>query len=195
MTTSKFFDGAQEAVAEGTLTEAEIDAAVRRILTLKFELGLFENPRHPDAALQAEFIGSAAHAELNLEAARRSLVLLTNDGTLPLEGGLPEGGDGRATASGPRTIALVGPNADDAQTQLGDWAGSSGQADWLPDGQPRAMIRTVLDGFRDRVPADWTVAYAPGARILDVGPDPEGSSSPTDSPAPRSSSRPRPTRR
>ncbi|MGW1662491.1 exo-beta-d-1,3/1,6-glucosidase [Streptomyces microflavus] len=184
MTTSKFFDGAQEAVAEGTLTEAEIDAAVRRILTLKFELGLFENPRHPDTALQAEFIGSAAHAELNLEAARRSLVLLTNDGTLPLEGGLQEGGDGRGTGSGPRTIALVGPNADDAQTQLGDWAGSSGQADWLPDGQPRAMIRTVLDGFRDRVPADWTVAYVPGARILDVGPDPEGEFFPDGQPRP-----------
>ncbi|MBT2427978.1 glycoside hydrolase family 3 C-terminal domain-containing protein [Streptomyces sp. ISL-112] len=184
MTTWKFFDGAQEAVAEGALTEAEIDAAVRRVLTLKFELGLFENPRHPDAARQAEFIGSTAHAELNLEAARRSLVLLTNDGTLPLAGGLEAvdpgaltahgGGRARATASGPRTVAVVGPNADDAQTQLGDWAGSSGQADWLPDGQPRAMIRTVLDGFRDRVPADWTVTYAPGARILDVGPDPEG---------------------
>ncbi|WP_326707719.1 glycoside hydrolase family 3 N-terminal domain-containing protein [Streptomyces cyaneofuscatus] len=194
MTTSKFFDGAQESVAEGALTEAEIDAAVRRILTLKFELGLFENPRHPDAARQAEFIGSAAHAELNLEAARRSLVLLTNDGTLPLAGGLEAeepgsltahgGGRARATASGPRTVAVVGPNAYDAQTQLGDWAGSSGQADWLPDGQPRAMIRTVLDGFRDRVPADWTVAYAPGARILGVGPDPEGEFFPDGQPRP-----------
>ncbi|MFD6799222.1 glycoside hydrolase family 3 N-terminal domain-containing protein [Streptomyces cyaneofuscatus] len=194
MTTSKFFEGAQEAVAEGALTEAEIDAAVRRILTLKFELGLFENPRHPDAARQAEFIGSAAHAELNLEAARRSLVLLTNDGTLPLSGGLEAedpgsltahgGGRARATASGPRTVAVVGPNAHDAQTQLGDWAGSSGQADWLPDGQPRAMIRTVLDGFRDRVPADWTVTYAPGARILDVGPDPEGEFFPDGQPRP-----------
>ncbi|MFD3975486.1 glycoside hydrolase family 3 N-terminal domain-containing protein [Streptomyces cyaneofuscatus] len=194
MTTSKFFEGAQEAVAEGALTEAEIDAAVRRILTLKFELGLFENPRHPDAALQTAFIGSAAHAELNLEAARRSLVLLTNDGTLPLAGGLEAeepgsltahgGGRARATASGPRTVAVVGPNAHDAQTQLGDWAGSSGQADWLPDGQPRAMIRTVLDGFRDRVPADWTVSYAPGARILDVGPDPEGEFFPDGQPRP-----------
>ncbi|MFJ7326039.1 glycoside hydrolase family 3 N-terminal domain-containing protein [Streptomyces cyaneofuscatus] len=194
MTTSKFFDGAQESVAEGALTEAEIDAAVRRILTLKFELGLFENPRHPDAARQAEFIGSAAHAELNLEAARRSLVLLTNDGTLPLAGGLEAedpgsltargGGRARATASGPRTVAVIGPNAHDAQTQLGDWAGSSGQADWLPDGQPRAMIRTVLDGFRDRVPADWTVTYAPGARILDVGPDPEGEFFPDGQPRP-----------
>ncbi|GGU90791.1 glycoside hydrolase family 3 N-terminal domain-containing protein [Streptomyces bacillaris] len=189
MTTSKFFEGAQEAVAEGMLTEAEIDAAVRRILTLKFELGLFENPRHPDPARQAAFIGSSAHAALNLEAARRSLVLLTNDGTLPFAGGLETGGletsgEGRGTGPEPRTVAVVGPNADDAQTQLGDWAGSSGQADWLPDGQPRAMIRTVLDGFREKVPADWTVSYAPGARILDVGPDPEGEFFPDGQPRP-----------
>ncbi|UQA35579.1 glycoside hydrolase family 3 N-terminal domain-containing protein [Streptomyces sp. HNA39] len=185
MTTPKFFQGAQEAVAEGMLAEAEIDAAVRRILTLKFELGLFENPRHPDPARQTAFIGSSAHAALNLEAARRSLVLLTNDGTLPFACGLEEGGaGGRSAAPGPRTVAVVGPNADDAQTQLGDWAGSSGQADWLPDGQPRAMIRTVLDGFREKVPADWTVSYAPGARILDVGPDPEGESFPDGQPRP-----------
>jgi len=46
------------------------------------------------------------------------------------------------------------------------------------------MIRTVLDGFRDRVPADWTVTYAPGARILDVGPDPEGEFFPDGQPRP-----------
>lgn len=163
------------------------------MLTLKFELGLFENPRHPDAARQAEVIGSAGHAVLNLEAARRSLVLLTNDGTLPLAGGFAAGEDGRAVAeagAAPRTVAVIGPNADDAQTQLGDWAGSSGQADWLPDGQPRAMIRTVLDGFRAHVPAGWDVTYARGAEILSVGPDPEGSSSRTGSPA-RTSSSPR----
>ncbi|WP_329040813.1 glycoside hydrolase family 3 C-terminal domain-containing protein [Streptomyces sp. NBC_00178] len=185
MTTPQFFDGAQNAVAEGTLDEAEIDAAVRRVLTLKFELGLFENPRHPDAARQAEVIGSAGHAELNLEAARRSLVLLTNDGTLPLAGGLVPGDDGRAAASAaPRTVAVVGPNADDAQNQLGDWAGSSGQADWLPDGHPRAMIRTVLDGFREHVPHDWSVTYARGAEILTVGPDPEGAFFPDGQPRP-----------
>ncbi|MEU4261620.1 exo-beta-d-1,3/1,6-glucosidase [Streptomyces argenteolus] len=187
MTTPKFFEGAQRAVESGTLDEAEIDAAVRRVLTLKFELGLFENPRRPDAARQAEVIGSAEHAVLNLEAARRSLVLLTNDGTLPLAGGFEAGADGRAL-SGPvptaRTVAVVGPNADDAQTQLGDWAGSSGQADWLPDGHPRAMIRTVLDGFRAHAPADWTVSYARGAGILTVGPDPEGEFFPDGQPRP-----------
>ncbi|MER5893514.1 glycoside hydrolase family 3 N-terminal domain-containing protein [Streptomyces sp. NPDC001876] len=187
MATPKFFEGAQEAVARGTLDEAEIDAAVRRILTLKFELGLFENPRHPDAERQAAVIGSAEHAALNLEAARRSLVLLTNDGTLPLAGGFEPGPDGRALAapgSAPRTVAVIGPNADDAQTQLGDWAGSSGQADWLPDGHPRAMIRTVLDGFREQAPESWTVSYARGAEILTVGPDPDGEFFPDGQPRP-----------
>ncbi|RPK81823.1 Periplasmic beta-glucosidase precursor [Streptomyces sp. ADI97-07] len=187
MTTPKFFEGAQRAVEQGTLGEAEIDAAVRRVLTLKFELGLFENPRHPDTARQAEVIGSAGHAVLNLEAARRSLVLLTNDGALPLAGGFEAGADGRALSGpvpAPRTVAVVGPNADDAQTQLGDWAGSSGQADWLPDGHPRPMIRTVLDGFRAHAPAEWTVSYARGARILTVGPDPEGEFFPDGQPRP-----------
>ncbi|MFJ3190142.1 exo-beta-d-1,3/1,6-glucosidase [Streptomyces halstedii] len=187
MTTPQFFEGAQNAVAQGLLDEAGIDAAVRRVLTLKFELGLFEDPRHPDPARQATVIGSAAHTALNLEAARRSLVLLTNDGTLPLEGGFEAGADGRALAvpdAAPRTVAVVGPNADDAQTQLGDWAGASGQADWLPDGQPRSMVRTVLDGLRAHVPEDWTVSYARGAEILSVGPDPEGAYFPDGQPRP-----------
>ncbi|MFJ8747940.1 glycoside hydrolase family 3 N-terminal domain-containing protein [Streptomyces sp. NPDC102441] len=187
MATPQFFEGAQSAVADGTLDEAEIDAAVARVLTLKFELGLFENPRHPDAARQAAVIGSTAHTTLNLEAARRSLVLLTNDGALPLGSTLVPDEDGRAVApagSAPRTVAVIGPNADDAQTQLGDWAGSSGQTDWLPDGHPRAMIRTVLDGFREHVPDSWNVTYARGAEILSVGPDPEGAFFPDGQPRP-----------
>ncbi|GIG09478.1 exo-beta-d-1,3/1,6-glucosidase [Catellatospora coxensis] len=186
MTTPDFFDGAQDAVAKGLLDESELDAAVARILTLKFELGLFENPRHPDAARQAEVIGVAAHAELNLEVARRSLVLLRNDGTLPLAGGLTAGPDGRAAApdAPARTIAIVGPNADDPHTQLGDWAGASGQAEWLPDGHPREMITTVLDGFREVAPAGWTVTHARGADIVVTGPDPEGEFFPDGQPRP-----------
>ena len=104
MTTPEFFSGALEAVAAGLLAEAEIDAAVRRILRLKFELGLFEDPRPPaDPARRAEVIGSAEHAALNLEVARRSLVLLRNDGTLPLAGGLTAGADGRAAGDRPGT--------------------------------------------------------------------------------------------
>ncbi len=171
MTTPGFFEGAQDAVAKGMLDESDIDQAVRRILTLKFELGLFEQPRHPDPARQAVVIGAPAHAELNLEITRRSLVLLRNDGTLPMAG---EG----------RTVAVVGPNADDQHAQLGDWAGASGQTEWLLDGHPRELTETVLDGLRAVVPAGWTVTTARGADILTVGPDPEGEFFPDGQPRP-----------
>jgi beta-glucosidase len=192
MTTPQFFEGAQEAVRLGLITQAEIDSAVARILTLKFELGLFEDPRLPDEALQDAVIGSAEHTALNLEIARRSLVLLRNDGTLPLDGGYvadagdPDGRVVRADGSAApvRTIAVVGPNADDPHATLGDWAGASGQADWLPDGHPREMIRTVLDGLRAHAPAGWTVTHAHGADIVRTIPDPEGDFFPDGQPRP-----------
>lgn len=168
MTTPGFFEGALDAVAKGMLDEDAFDEAVARILTLKFELGLFEDPRLPRRGLDA-VVGSAAHAELNLETARRSLVLLENDGVLPLD------------ATAPLRVAVVGPLADDAQTQLGDWAGGSGQAGWL-DGQPREMITTVLDGLSGV--AGWTVAHARGADILTLEADPRGATFPDGQPRP-----------
>ncbi|PFG18384.1 beta-glucosidase [Propionicimonas paludicola] len=163
MTTPSFFEGAQEAVSRGLITEADIDEAVRRVLRTKFRLGLFEDPRHPDLARQRA-IGSSERAELNLQIARRSLVLLRNDGTLPFT---------QEAGGGPR-IAVIGPNADDPQAMLGDWAGNSGQVPWLPDGQPREMIDTVLDGFRQLVGSDGQVSYALGAEIGELHPDPAG---------------------
>lgn len=159
MTTPGFFAGALEAVERGMLAEADIDQAVSRILSLKFRFGLFENPRLPDRERIATVIAQSAHADLNLEVTRRSLVLLRNDGTLPLD---PDS----------RRIAVVGPLADDAQTQLGDWAGSSGQVDWMPEGHPRAQITTVLDGLRAL--SGGTVEYTPGAEILRLTDDPAG---------------------
>jgi beta-glucosidase len=190
MTTPQFFEGAQAAVAQGRLEESEIDDAVRRILRLKFELGLFENPRAPDGARQAEVIGCAEHRSLNLDVARRSLVLLRNDGTLPLAGGLSTGdtgrdGDGRAVTGGPaRTIAVIGSNADDPQAMLGDWAGASGQVDWMPDGHPRHTVETVLDGLRTVAPHGWTVTHSRGADIEVLVPDPAGQTLPDGQPRP-----------
>lgn len=186
MTTPQFFAGALEAVERGLLEESAIDAAVARILALKFELGLFEDPRRPDEARIATVVGTPEHAALNLDVARRSLVLLSNDGTLPFAGGFVPDEAGRAAggdAAG-RTVAVVGPLADDAQTQLGDWAGSSGQVDWMPEGQPRHMISTVLDGLRAHVPAGWTVTHARGADILTIEADPEGDTFPDGQPRP-----------
>jgi beta-glucosidase len=185
MTTPGFFEGAQDAVSRGMVEEKELDDAVRRILRLKFELGLFENPRAPDTERQRAVIGCRQHAELNLEMARRSLVLLRNDGVLPLEGGLTGGGQGRAVGRGaPRTIAVIGPNADDPQAMLGDWAGASGQVDWMPEGHPREAVETVLDGFRAVVPAEWAVTYARGADIEILVPDLRGPVFPDGQPRP-----------
>ena len=186
MTTPGFFDGALDAIRDGLLEESDLDAAVGRILTLKFELGLFEDPRRPDRERIATAIGTPAYGRLNLEAARRSLVLLRNeDGLLPLAGGYGADRSGRAADgdSAPRRIAVVGPLADDAQTQLGDWAGGSGQAGWL-DGQPRDMITTVLDGLRAHAPSNWTVTHAPGAEILTHGSHPDGDFFPDGQPRP-----------
>lgn len=173
MTTPKFYEGAIEAVKTGLLDESLIDAAVARILALKFRLGLFEDPRLPDQERIDAVIGSEKHQQLNLEVAREAVALLENDGSLPFN------------AAGAKRIAVVGPIADDAQTQLGDWAGSSGQINWMPDGHPREMITTVLDGFKQLAPKDCEVVYSRGANIVDLVPDPEGEFYPDGQPRPK----------
>ena len=173
MTTPKFYEGAIEAVKTGLLDESLIDAAVARILALKFRLGLFEDPRLPDQERINAVIGSEEHQQLNLEVAREAVALLKNNGSLPFN------------AAGAKRIAVVGPLADDAQTQLGDWAGSSGQINWMPDGHPREMITTVLDGFKQLSPEGCEVVYSLGANIVDLVPDPEGEFYPDGQPRPK----------
>ncbi|MGO1384093.1 MAG: glycoside hydrolase family 3 N-terminal domain-containing protein [Arachnia sp.] len=158
MTTPSFFEGAQEAVECGLLEPDAFDRAVARILTLKFEFGLFENPRLPCEERISTVVGS--HQDLNLQIARESLVLLENDGTLPL--------------SAPLKVAVIGPVADDVNCLLGDWAGASGQAD-MPEGQPRDMSMTPLDGIRAVVDElGGAVTYARGADIVNAEPHPDG---------------------
>jgi len=153
MSTPSFYEGARDAVAAGLVTEAEIDAVVARVLAIKFKLGLFEDPGRADLDRQPLVIGCAEHARVNEEITRRSLVLLQNDGLLPLEAGSLT------------KIAVIGPNADDAQAQLGDWAGGSGQAGWILDGHPRECTTTVLDGIRALAAESCEVTYAKGAHL------------------------------
>lgn len=156
MSTPGFFEAAQEAVRRGLLDEEEIDAVVRRILRLKFRMGLFENPRRPDYVRQREVIACASHQELNLEVARQSVVLLRNEGgLLPLDGGL-------------RKILVTGPAADDPLMQLGDWSLGSGQVPG--EGHPRECTVTVLDGLRMLAPKGCEVVHVRGCSAVDPSP-------------------------
>jgi beta-glucosidase len=155
MTTPEFYDGAIEAVRSGRLAETEVDAPCARLLALKFRMGLFENPRRPDLDRAAVEVARPDHRAANLEAARQSLVLLQNNGLLPLDAAMV------------KSIAVVGPNADDDLQQLGDW--TLGASQHLPEAgkQPREKTTTVLDGIRALAPAGALIRYERGCSIVD----------------------------
>lgn len=155
MTTPEFYDGALEAVRSGRLAEWEIDAPCARLLALKFRMGLFENPRGPDLERAAIEIARPDHRAVNLAAARQSLILLQNNGLLPLD-------PGRVKA-----IAVVGPNADDDVQQLGDWSLGASQHPPEAGKHPREKTTTVLDGIRALAPAGCAVRYERGCSIVD----------------------------
>ena len=95
-------------VERGELDEGLVDRSVRRALRLKFDLGLFEDP-YVDADAAAAAFDTPADRALARRLAERSLVLLTNDGTLPVD------------PAGVRVLAVVGPGADDPRLHLGDY--------------------------------------------------------------------------
>jgi len=97
-----------DALRSGRVDAAAIDGAVRRTLSQKFALGLFEDPYVDEGAFVSDVDSGAQHM-LALDAARKSMVLLRNDGTLPL-------------TSPPARIAVIGPNADAARHLYGDYA-------------------------------------------------------------------------
>ncbi len=153
MATPGFLEGCQEALERGLLEESAIDSIVERILLLKFRMGLFENPGNTESAGQ-QCIGCEAHRELNLELARESIVLLQNrDHFLPLP------------THKPLRIALIGPNADNDQMHLGDWAGGSGQMPIEESRQPRELTVTLRDGLEQFAPPAWILEYARGCGI------------------------------
>ena len=155
MSTPAFYQAAINAVKAGQLEESLIDEACKRVLALKFELGLFEDPRFSDEKRGKKIIGRAAHRKVALSCARESIVLLKNDkAVLPLN---------KAKL---KTIAVIGPNADDVLAILGDWTLGTGQAS--SGEHPRKTIVTVLDGIKSKVKKGCKVLYAKGCNIIDT---------------------------
>jgi len=153
MTTPQFYEAALEAVKSGKLKQSEIDEPVKRLLALKFRLGLFENRRGADLEKAAAEIARPDHRATNLAMARQSLVLLQNKGVLPLDG------------KKPLRIAVIGPNADDDLQQLGDWSLGSSQHPPEAGKHPREKTTTVLDGIKALAPQGSSVTYERGCNI------------------------------
>ncbi len=130
------------AVKQGLISEAEIDAAVRRLFTARFELGMFDPPEMVSyARIPFDVNDSAQHRELARAAARESLALLKNDaGTLPLRKDL-------------KTIAVIGPNADSLEVLLGNYHGIPSK--WV----------TPLEGIRQKVSPSTRVLHAMGTTL------------------------------
>ncbi len=129
-------------VREGNVSMNLIDRAVRRILTLKFRLGLFENP-YVDPKHAAETIHTPQSRELALQAAREGIVLLKNgNNLLPLNKEL-------------KRIAVIGPNADNRLNQLGDYTAKVVSQE----------ITTVLKGIKEKVSPGTNVDYVMGCMV------------------------------
>ena len=135
-----------ENVQQGRVPMELVDRAVRRVLTLKFQLGLFEHP-YVDVDRAVKVMHSPEHQDLTLEVAREGIVLLKNEkNTLPLKKDVG-------------SIAVIGPNADNGLNQLGDYS-------------PRVVpqhLTTVLEGIRKEVSASTRVLYAKGCEVMGGG--------------------------
>jgi beta-glucosidase len=133
-----------ENVEEGKVPEALVDRAVRRVLDVKFRLGLFDHSPYVDVAQAERVVHSQEHQQLALRAARESIVLLKNENNLlPLKKDL-------------KSIAVIGPNADDGWSQLGDYS---------PSVVPQKVI-TVLDGIKQEVSPGTRVEYVHGCDVI-----------------------------
>ena len=132
------------AVQQGLLAEKDVDTALRRLLTARFKLGMFDPPEMVRwAHIPYSVNESPEHGALALEVARKSIVLLKNEGgVLPLSRHL-------------KTIAVIGPNADSVEVMLGNY-----------NGEPSYPV-TPLAGIRQKVPPDTKVLYARGCDLAE----------------------------
>ena len=131
-----------ENVNEGIVPIELIDRAVRRILILKFKLGLFENP-YVDVAYAEKVAYTNENQEIALQAAREGIVLLKNeDSLLPLQKNI-------------RKIAVIGPNADHMRNQLGDYTSKSVLQD----------VITTLEGIKT-IASGSDIKYVMGCEVI-----------------------------
>ena len=143
MVSRLFNEKSPELLKQGQLTQATIDEAVRRILRIKFRLGLFDRP-YIDESLELNAFLTAESRAAARRIAGRSIVLLKNErNVLPL-------------VKSVRSIAVIGPLADDKQSPLGWWAG---------DGRAEDTV-TPLAGIRSKVSPQTKVNYAKGCEVL-----------------------------
>ncbi len=131
-----------KAVQEGRIAESLIDTAVFRILKLKFEMGLFENP-YVDPKKASQNIRTPEHIAQARKVAQQSVVLLKNDGILPLKKDIK--------------VAVIGPNADNRYNMLGDY--TAPQEDF--------NVKTVLEGVKSKM-KESCVQYVRGCAIRDT---------------------------
>lgn len=131
-----------ESVKNGKISERLVDEAAGHVLNIKFRLGLFDNP-YVDEETVDEHVRTAGHKELAKKAAVESIVLLENNGVLPLKKNAK--------------VAVIGPNADNMYNQLGDYTAP----------QPRSNVKTMLDGIKEKI-GSANVIYAKGCAIRDL---------------------------
>lgn len=138
-----FMENLAKSVEEGRVSQATVDRAVRRVLEMKYRLGLFDDPyRYSNEAREKATLYKPEFLEAARDVARKSMVLLKNENNaLPL------------TASA-KSIALIGPLGDSKTDMIGSWSAAG-------DRQTRPI--TVLQGLKERAPKGTTVAYAKGA--------------------------------
>jgi beta-glucosidase len=115
-----------QAVGEGLITEDQIDVSLQRLFQIRLRLGLFDpKDRVPFSDIDSTALESPVHKTLSLKMAQQSMVLLKNDGVLPID------------KAGLKKVAILGPNANNPQVQLGNY-----------NGFPSRTI-TPLDGIRE----------------------------------------------
>ena len=133
-----------ENVLEGKVSIETLDRAVRRILRVKFLLGLFENP-YVNVDIAKREANTKGNRELALQAAREGIVLLKNENNLlPLD------------KNKIKSVAVIGPNADDEINQLGDYVSKI-----IPQ-----EIVTVLKGVKNKVSPETKVVYVKGCEVI-----------------------------